>query len=103
MTLKEMNDMMTKMANNEIPTGQEVLASQTFSTVDGKYTATAAISILRDIETSEIVNGGVTVTTSGGIIYNAENYVKAIKMAKELVAHWDSGDYDWEPCSAVYY
>lgn len=103
MTLAEMTDMMTRMLNGELPTGHKVIASKTFCTADGKHTATAEISVLHDIETDEIVNGGVNVTTGGGIVYNAVNYAKAIAMAKELVAHWDAGDYHWEPCRANYY
>lgn len=103
MTVNEMFNMVAKMANGEISTGHEVIASKKFSTADGKYTATAEISVQHDIESTEIVNGGVSVTTGGGIVYSAANYAEAIKMAKELVAHWDNGDYAWEPCRANYY
>lgn len=102
MTINEMNNMMMQMANGEIPTGHEVIASQEFSSADGRYTATAEISVQRDIESAEIVNGGARVTTNGGIVYSAADYAAAVKMAKELVDHWDNGDYNWEPCCANY-
>lgn len=102
MTINEMNNMMMQMANGNIPTGHEVIASQKFSTADERYTATAEISVQRDIESSEIVNGGARVTTGGRVVYSASDYAAAVKMAKELVAHWNSGDYDWQPCRVNY-
>lgn len=102
MTLNDMTAMMMQMANGKIPTGHEAIASRQFVTVDGRYTATAEISVQHDIETNEIVNGGASVTTGGGIVYRAADYAEAIKMAKDLVSHWDSGDYNWEPCRANY-
>lgn len=102
MTINEMNNMMMQMANGNISTGHEVIASQKVSTADGRYTATAEISVQRDIESAEIVNGGAHVITGGGVVYSASNYAAAVKMAKELAAHWDNGDYNWEPCRANY-
>lgn len=97
-------ELLMKMANNEILTGNEIIASQTFTSADGKHTATAQISVLHDVskdgKLGEIVNGGCDVTTDGGIVYHADTYRGAINMAKALVAHWDAGDYDWEPKQA---
>lgn len=103
MTLEEIREMTRKMANGEIPTGHEVIASQKFSAADGESTASAEISVEHAYDTGEIVNGGASVTTAGGIVYKAPSYAEAIRMARELVAHWDAGDYDWEPCRACYY
>lgn len=101
-----MNDiqMIIAMANGEIPTGSETIAEKTYTTSDGEYSATASISVLHEVfedgHLGEIVNGGCDVTTSGGVVYAAQTYVEAIKMAEELVAHWNSGDYNWEPKKA---
>lgn len=102
MKLNEMMDFMAKMANGEIPSGHEVIESKEFVTIDGKYTARAEISVERDVESGEIVNGGTSVTTAGGVVYSARNYAEALKMAEALVNHWNSGDYNWEPCRANY-
>lgn len=102
MEINEMINFMEKMANGEIPTGREVIASKEFVTADGRYTATAEISVQHDVETGDIVNGGISVTTGGGVVYYASNYADALKMAEALVNHWNSGDYNWEPCRANY-
>lgn len=97
-------EMLMKMAKGELPTGVEVIAAQTFTSADGQRTATAEISVLRDVsdtgDLGEVVNGGCDVTTGGGIVYSADTYRDALKMAAELVTHWDAGDYDWEPKKA---
>lgn len=99
-----MTEMFYKMMMGEIPTGSETIASKTFATVDGAYTATAKISVLHEVsetgELGEIVNGGCDVTTSGGVVYTAESYAEALKMAEALVEHWNNGDYNWEPKKA---
>nr|DAP24077.1 MAG TPA: hypothetical protein [Caudoviricetes sp.] len=104
--VNEMNDiqMIMAMANGEIPTGSETIAEKTFTTNDGEYSATASISVLHEVfedgHLGEIVNGGCDVTTSGGVVYAAQTYYEAIKMAEELVTHWNDGDYNWEPKKA---
>lgn len=101
-----MNDiqMIMAMANGEIPTGSETIAEKTFTTSNGEYSATASISVQREVfedgNLGEIVNGGCDVTTSGGVVYAVQTYAEAIKMAEELVAHWNAGDYNWEPKTA---
>ena len=101
-----MNDiqMIIAMAKGAIPTGSETLAKKTFTTNDKEYSATASISVLHEVledgHLGEIVNGGCDVTTSGGVVYAAQTYYEAIKMAEELVAHWNDGDYNWEPKKA---
>lgn len=97
-------EMLMKMANGEIPTGSEPIAEKTVTTNDGKYSATASISVLHEVfedgHLGEIVNGGCDVTTSGGVVYTAESYAEALKMAEALVEHWNNGDYNWEPKKA---
>ena len=97
-------EMLMKMANGEIPTGSEPIAEKTVTTNDGKYSATASISVLHEVfedgHLGEIVNCGCDVTTSGGVVYAAATYYEAIKMAEELVAHCNDGYYNWEPKKA---
>lgn len=99
-----MMDIFSKMMMGEIPTGHETIASKTFTTADGAYTAMAEISVTHEVsesgELGEIVNGGCDVITGGGVVYSAETYAEAIRMAESLIKHWDSGDYDWQPKKA---
>lgn len=102
----EQFELMRKMANGEIPTGVEAIASKTYYTADGENSATAEISVVRDVDAAgkigEIVNGGAIVTTAGGIVYQADSYRDAQQMAQQLVEHWDKKDWDWQPKKPVY-
>lgn len=66
-----------------------------FATKDGLDAAYAEMVIV--IVDGEIVNGSIYTRTKGGAYYHANDLREAIKMAKDLVEHWNQKDWNWQP------